>query len=155
MSFRITGLSAEPFHHLFGLSDDALAQYEARRVVADSKPGYPDRIEMCDAEVGASLILVNYAHLPAPGPYRASHAIFVREGASSRFDRIGVVPDVLRGRQLSLRAFDAEHMMIDADLVDGREVEALIVRLLANPRAAYIHAHFAKRGCYAGRIERA
>jgi hypothetical protein len=32
---------------------------------------------------------------------------------------------------------------------------ALIARLFADPRVAYIHAHNAKRGCYAARIERA
>jgi hypothetical protein len=41
-----------------------------------------------------------------------------------------------------------------ADLVDGREVEGLIERRLGNDTVAYIPAHYAKRGCYAGRIER-
>jgi hypothetical protein len=44
--------------------------------------------------------------------------------------------------------------MIDADLVDGREVEVLIDRLLSSPEVAYIQVHYAKRGCYAARIER-
>jgi len=46
-------------------------------------------------------------------------------------------------------------MLIDADVIDGREVESLIERLFANPRVAYIHAHNAKHGCYSGLIERA
>ena len=46
-------------------------------------------------------------------------------------------------------------MMVDADLVDGNDAHALIERLLATPEVATIHAHYAKRGCYAGRIERA
>ena len=58
-------------------------------------------------------------------------------------------------RPLSLRAFDARHMMIDADLAEGEQVEPLIRRLLENPAVAYIHAHNAKRGCYSGKIERA
>ncbi len=44
--------------------------------------------------------------------------------------------------------------MVDADLVDGREAETLIARLFADPQVAYIHAHYAKRGCYAARIDR-
>jgi len=68
---------------------------------------------------------------------------------------VNEVPDVMRRRMLSLRAFDAKGAMIDADLSDGREVEGLIERLLGNPRTAYVHAHSAKRGCYAARIERA
>jgi hypothetical protein len=44
--------------------------------------------------------------------------------------------------------------MVDADLVDGREIEGLIGRLFGDPRVAYLHAHYAKRGCYAARIDR-
>jgi hypothetical protein len=46
--------------------------------------------------------------------------------------------------------------MVDADLViAGGDLEPTVERLLANPEAAYIHAHYAKRGCYAARIDRA
>ncbi len=155
MSFRITGLPAEPFQHLFGLSDADLAAHGARRYVADARPGFPDRIEVRDAEPGESVLLVNYVHQGADTPYRASHAVFVREGASTSYDRIDEVPDALRSRAISLRAFDAEHMMVDADLLDGDVLEGGIDRLLANPTVAYVQAHFAKRGCYAARIERA
>jgi Protein of unknown function (DUF1203) len=61
---------------------------------------------------------------------------------------------VLRGRLLSLRAYDAKGMMVDADVVGGAEVEDLIKRLLDNAEVSYIHAHNAKRGCYAAHIER-
>ncbi len=154
-SFRITGLSAHAFQHLFGLTDDLLEQLGAKRYIANEKPGFPDRIELRDADPGESVLLVNYVHQPADTPYRASHAIFVREGATTTFDRQGEVPEVFRGRLLSLRAFDRAHMMVDADTADGNEVEKLIERLLANDQVAYVHAHFAKRGCYAARIERA
>jgi hypothetical protein len=155
MSFRILGLSPEPFLSLYGLPDAALAELGARRVVADAAPGYPDRVEMRDAAPGESLLLVNHVHHDVANPYRASHAIFVREGATRRYDVADAVPDVLRPRVLSLRAFDADDLMTDADLVDGRELERAVERMLADERVAYLHAHYAKRGCYAGRIERA
>jgi len=154
MSFRITGLSPQPFRHLFGLSDEELAKHGARRYVADTKPGYPDRIEVRDAETGEKLILLNYIHQPADNPYRASHAIFVREGAETAFDRTNEIPDALRSRQISLRAFDADDLMVDADVVDGRDMESVIERFFADPHIAYIQAHYAKRGCYAARIDR-
>jgi len=154
MSFRITGLAPEPFRPLFGLDDAQLAAKGIKRCVADSKPGFPDRIELRDAEPGESLLLLNYTHQPANSPYRSSHAIFVLEGARGRYDRIDEVPEVFRPRLLSLRAFDEQGLMVDADLVDGREVEGLIERFLGNDAVAYIQAHYAKRGCYAGRIER-
>ena len=155
MSFRIKGLGSEPFQHLYSLNDDELAHHGARRYVADRRPGFPDRIEVRDAEPGESLLLVNYVHQPANTPYRASHAIFVREGATETYDRVDEVPEVMRVRPISLRAFDPEDLMVDADLVEGRDLEDLIARFLLNPHVVYLHAHYAKRGCYAARIERA
>ena len=61
----------------------------------------------------------------------------------------------MRERIISLRAFDKDDLMIDADIADGREVKALIARLFADARVAYLHAHYAKRGCYAARVDRA
>ena len=155
MGFRITGLAAEPFRHLYGLSDPELKLIGVRRYVADTSPGFPDRIEMRDASVGESLLLLNHVCQPANTPYRATHAIFVREGAEHTFDRVDDVPEVMRTRFLSLRAYDVEGMMLDADVVDGKDIEAVISRFFASHHVAYIHAHNAKRGCYSGRIDRA
>jgi hypothetical protein len=60
----------------------------------------------------------------------------------------------MRIRPMSLRAFDADDLMVDADVVDGHQLERLIARFLADPRVAYVHAHYARRGCYAARIDR-
>ena len=155
MSFRITGLDPAPFAPLFGLSDAELAQRGARRMVVDAKPGFPDRVELRDLEPGETALLLNYVHQPADTPYRASHAIFVREGAVEAFAAIDQLPEVLARRPLSLRAFGADHMMVAADLVDGSLAAPAIERLLGDPRTAYVQAHYALRGCYAARIERA
>jgi hypothetical protein len=154
VTFRILGLEPGPFAHLFGLPDDALAAVGARRVISDAAIGYPDRIALRDAAPGESLLLLNYVHQPAETPYRASHAIFVAEQAGARFDAVGVVPEVLRVRPISLRAFDAAGEMTDADLAEGAQLEGVIERMLEVAETAYLHAHFAKRGCYACRIER-
>jgi hypothetical protein len=153
-SFRITGLSPEPFRRLYGLDDAALAAHGAKRYVVDETPGFPDRVEMRDLDPGERAILVNFTHQDAGTPYRSSHAIFVREGATERYDRTNEIPSAMRGRTLSLRAFDADGMMVDAGLTEGDAIEALIERLFANPAVAYIHAHNATRGCYSGRIDR-
>lgn len=154
MSFRVTGLDPSPFRHLFGLSDDELAREGVKRYVVDAKPGFPDRVEVRDLEPGETALLLNYTHQPADTPYRASHAIFVREGAEHAADMVDEVPEVIRVRPISLRAFNEAGEMVDADLVDGREIEPLIERFLANSGVAYLQAHYAKRGCYAARIER-
>jgi len=155
MTFRISALPRAQFEHLFNLSDDALAIQGAVRRIADAKPGFPCRISLADAEPGEVVILLHYEHQPARTPFRASHAIYVRPGADEALPEIGEVPQALRSRILSLRAFDAAGMMVDADLADGRDLEFGVQRLLADPCVAYLHAHFAKPGCYAARIDRA
>jgi hypothetical protein len=154
MSFQISGLPLEPFSALFGLDDAALTRYGARRCVADAKPGFPCRVTLEDAEPGERLLLLNYLHQAADTPFRSSHAIFVRENAIRSASYVNDVPAALRVRTLSLRAFDACGMMTDADLVDGANVEALVERLFHDPRTAYLHAHYAKPGCFAARIDR-
>lgn len=154
MSFRIHGLDPAPFRHLNGLSDDALAALGARRFVVDRKPGFPDRVELRDLEPGETAILLNFEHQPADTPYRSRHAIFVREGASRRSDMVDEIPEVLRRRAISLRAFSPQGDMLDADLVDGNELPALIERFFADPDVAYLHAHYAQRGCYAALVTR-
>jgi len=155
MHFRILGLEPAAFQPLFDLPTEALGARGIVRVRADATPGFPDRIEMRDAEPGETLLLVNHVHHDVANPYRASHAIYVREGARAAYDAVDAVPPCLRSRLLSVRAFDAAGMMIDAEVVDGTELESSIGRLLANPAAQTLHAHYAKRGCYAGRIVRA
>lgn len=152
MRFTVSGLSPEPFLPLYGLGDAELAQRRARRVVVDG-PGFPERIEMRDAEPGEMLLLVNYEHQPADTPYRSSHAVYVREGATDAWSG-DHIPEVMCRRLLSLRAFSRDGTMVDADVIEGREAESLIERQFADPNVAYIDAHYAKPGCYAARIDR-
>ncbi len=155
MSYVITGLDPAPFQPLYGLSDAALAAQGVIRMAVDEKPGLPCRVTLEDAEPGEKVLLLNYEHLPVATPYRSRHAIFVREGAEVAARCEDEVPDQLAIRLLSVRAFDAQGMMRDADVIDGPALEATIGRLFADSRTAYLHAHNAKRGCFAARIDRA
>jgi hypothetical protein len=155
MSYRVSGLDPAPFLHLYGLPDQELASFGVIRCRVDARPGYPDRVELRDMEHGETALLLNYTHQPANTPYRASHAIFVREGARRAATLVDELPEVLRERPLSLRSFDAADMMVDGRVVEGASAEPEILRLLGRPDIAYIQAHYANRGCYAARIERA
>ena len=155
MHFRITGLPAEQFAPLFDLSDDELAERGAVRRIADGRtPGYPCRISLTDSRVGDELLLVNYEHHAVASPYRMRFAVYVRRGEET-YDAVDEVPEQLRTRTLAVRAFDADGMMLAWELVDGRQLVAVIERLLAGPHAAYLHVHFAAPGCYAACIRRA
>jgi Protein of unknown function (DUF1203) len=151
--FRIKGLPAETFAPLFAMPDWALEKQGAVRRVAD-KAGYPCRISLTDAAAGDELILTNYEHHAVASPYRMRFAIYVRKGEQT-FDAVDEVPEQLRTRTLAVRGFDAGGMMTGWELIDGGKLEEAIERLLADPRTAYLHVHFAAPGCYAARIERA
>ena len=155
MSFLISALPVTPFRQLFDLSDEALLAQGVRRYVADECPGFPCRVSLADAALGERVLLVNYEHQPARSPYRASGPIFVREAARAAAPEIGEVPDALARRLLSVRAYDGEDLISNADVAEGRELEPLIARFFADPAVAYLHVHYARRGCYAARIDRA
>jgi hypothetical protein len=154
-SFRIVGLAPAAFAAYFGKTDDELAAVGARRHVVDEHPGFPDRIEMRDLEIGETVILLNYEHMNKPSPYRSSHAIFIREGATEAYDRVDEIPEVMRSRLLSVRSFTADGMMLDADVLPGTELSAWIVKSFGDPDVDFIDVHNAKRGCFSGRISRA
>jgi hypothetical protein len=153
MTYRISGLAPAMFRPLYGLTDADLAALGAVRVTADSHPGAPCRIALTDAPVGSAMLLVNHVSQPV-GPYRAAHAIFVREGEEVAGDYIDAIPPVFAPRILSLRGFDARGMMADALLTQPGEAVDGILRLFANPAIAVIHAHNAVRGCFAAKVER-
>jgi hypothetical protein len=152
MTFRIRGLPAENFTHLFDLSDvDLAAQGGVRRTVDGE---YPCRVSLTDSQPGEQLLLINYEHHPVASPYRMRFAIFVREGDQT-YDKVNEIPDQLRNRILAVRSFDAKAMMVDNKLVDGNEIEPVLEKLLAPANVDYLHIHFAAAGCYAAKVERA
>lgn len=155
MTFQVHALPYEPFAPLFRLSDDDLAKAGAARVVANSKPGFPCRVSLADAEPGETLVLLNYEHQPESTPYRASHAIFVREDARQAFPEVGEVPEVLTSRLISMRAFDRKHHMIAADVIEGSALRVTIPQMLRDPEVSYLHLHNAKPGCFAASVTRA
>lgn len=155
MAFRIQGLPVAPFAPLFGLAESELAAQGVLRREADDQGGFPCRVSLRDARPGETLLLLNYEHLPVSGPYRSRHAIYVREYAEEYRPEINEIPEVLASRLLSVRAFDASGMMLEADLIAGVVAARLIEQQLANPKVEYLHLHNAKPGCYAARVIRA
>jgi hypothetical protein len=153
--FRISPLPIGEFAPLFLLSDEELRSRGMRRLVADDKPGYPCRVSLEDAEPGETVILLPYEHHPGPGPYRSSGPIFVRERATPASLAVNEVPGSVRGRYLSVRAYDAEGTMVRSEVTEGRELPACVSALFADDRARYLHVHNARAGCYSCRVDRA
>jgi hypothetical protein len=154
MTYRIEGLDPSPFRPLFGLDDAALAGHRARRVVADSRPGFPCRVSLDDAEPGERLILVHHLSHAVETPFRASYGIYVREAATEAANYFDEIPPALARRTLGLRGFDDQGMLRAASLAVPGEADAAIRSLLARPEIASIHAHNAAAGCFAAKIVR-
>lgn len=152
--FQLIALPPTPFAPLFTLSDQALAQHGAQRHIATANTGYPCRISLEDAQQGDELLLLPYEHQPAASPYRASGPIYVRRGAVQRVLPADEVPPYLSSRLLSVRAYDAAHLIVDASVREGTHVAEEIERFFSNAEVAYLHLHFARRGCFACRVER-
>ncbi len=152
--FRFRALDTEPFAALFDQDDRQLRELGVRRMTVDEHPGTPCRISLCDAAIGETVLLLPYAHHDVDSPYRASGPIFVREHAQQAQPEPGKIPAFLLHRLLSVRAYDANAMMIDADCVPGDELATLIPRLFSDPAVRYLHVHNARPGCFNCAVER-
>jgi len=155
MNFQIKALHETDFAHLFTLSNEALAENNACRQIVETKGGTPCRVSLQDAQVGETVILTHYEHQPENSPYKASHAIFVREGATEAKLAVNEVPEAIRVRLISLRYFDANHMMVEADVVAGHEVSQRLTTAFEDPKIEYVHLHNAKPGCFHASAHRA
>lgn len=119
------------------------------RYVADAKPGYPCRHCLHDAEIGDVVVLATYDPFDIDSPYRSRSPIFVHEVPCPPPADLGVLPDQLTARQLSVRAFDGAAMMLDADVIAGTDLDDTLHRMFDNPGVDEIHIHNATRGCWA------
>jgi hypothetical protein len=153
MTYVVKGLDPKPYAELFGLPDDELAERGVVRMPV-TDPTFPCRVSLTDREIGESVLLLNHVSHEVANPYRASHAIFVTEGATEAAEFVDEVPPVFKPRVLSLRGFDRDGMMAEAILTQPGEADAGIRKLFENPEIETIHAHNATRGCFSAKIER-
>lgn len=154
MDYVIAGLPLQSFQPLFSLDDDALRARGMLRMQVDAKPGFPCRVTLEEAESGDTVLLLPWRHLDVATPYRADGPILVSESARATGLWRNAIPEQQRSRLLSVRAYDAEGWMQDAEVVDGAELEPLIERYFMQPEIDYLHVHNARRGCYACRVNR-
>jgi hypothetical protein len=152
MSFRVTGLPIELFRPLFALDDATLASRGIQRLRAEA--GWPDRIALQDSVGGESFLLLPFEHVAEHTPYRSTGPIFVDEHAAETAIYVDELPEQLRSRLLSVRAYDSKHEIIDAEVLEGATLVDTLPRFFGSPAFAYLHVHNARRGCYAARIER-
>jgi len=129
-----------------GAADHAL-------ISIDSPTGYPCRHCLRWASLGEQVVLFPFASIPAGHPYSESGPIFVHAKPCERYPAIGEYPTAFREHRV-FRAYDAQHNMVDAEIVNGSEPEEVIERLFENPRNEYLQARSATRGCFTFKVER-
>ncbi len=154
MTYVVKGLPAEDFSALIGLPDEALAERGAKRVIASSKPGFPCRVTLEDADPGETVLLVNHASNDVASPYRFAFAIYVREKAQRAAEFVGELPPVFFGRTISLKRFNEEGALVGASLATGPAIDAEIRAAFDDDAVASLHAHNAAPGCFAAEIRR-
>lgn len=155
MTFKIHPLPLAPFSPLFALDAATLEAIGARRMVAEAPHSAPCRVSLTDAEPGEALILLNHRHLDIPdSPYRSEGPIFVRETAVEPALQSGEVPDMLARRLLFVRAYDADSMMTDADVVEGVDLAGRLTDWFSDPAVTRVHIHTARRGCFMAEARR-
>ncbi len=154
MAFRIVALPYASFAPFFSMDEAALAANACRIISVPANPGYPCVVSLADAEIGERLLVANYTHLPEASPFRSSNAVYVRENAVHADLAVDEIPEMLTIRLLAVRSFDSEHMLVAADVIEGKDLADGVDRMLANKDAAYVHIHLARPGCYAARAIR-
>jgi hypothetical protein len=155
MNFLISGLPMKQFSDLFKLSDEALKAHNAKRCIADSKPGFPCRVSLVDAEPGETVLLLPFLHHKVDGPYRSSGPIFVRETAKCASLRVNELPEVVKNRLMSVRAYSKDSQMLASAVVEGSNLATQISEFFADDAVDYLHLHNAKPGCFSCRVDRA
>ncbi|HAP75703.1 MAG TPA: DUF1203 domain-containing protein [Acidimicrobiaceae bacterium] len=133
---------------------DVLRAGGGERYIADTNPGYPCRQCLLDAEVGEVLLLVSHDPFTIDSPYRARSPIFLHEQPCTPAATSARLPEQLTSRQLSVRAFDGNAMMVDAAVIDGADLDALLQRFFDDSSTVEVHVHNATRGCWATSVVR-
>ncbi len=133
---------------------DQLRATGGERYIADTKPGYPCRQCLRDADIGEPLVLVSHDPFTAHSPYRSRSPIFLHEQPCNAPTDLTTMPDQLTRRQLSVRAFDRNEMMIDAAVIDGTDLDATLRQFFEEQATNEVHVHNATRGCWATSVSR-
>jgi Protein of unknown function (DUF1203) len=123
-------------------------------MTVDSATGYPCRHCLSWAQPGERVILFPYPAIPAGHPYSETGPIFVHAERCQRYNATDEYPADLRNGR-AFRAYDANYNMIDAEVANGIEPEAVIGRLLQNLKTEFVDARSVTRGCFTFRILRA
>jgi hypothetical protein len=120
-----------------------------RRVV--DGPGFPCRHCLQLGEPGEEMLLGSW-DLPRPtGVYWTPSPIFLHARDCARFEAADTIaPTVLANGIVSVRSYDAAQLCLYdlGQVCAGPDVEAPLMRALADPRTRFVNIHTARPGCW-------
>lgn len=152
--FQVSSLDALEFNHFFDLSEKELSSINAIKMIAKTNPGYPCRVSLEDAQIGEEVLLLNYEHHKVNSPYKASGPVFIRRNVKTANLKTNQIPEMLKHRLLSLRAYNSSAIMIESETVKGENLADKIDMIFSNDLVNYIHIHNSGPGCYNCQINR-
>jgi len=151
MTFRCIAISTDEALRLrHAVTDDfghTVQRFELDRT-------YPCRHCLRKASGKSGMLLLSYQTPRPKSVYGQS--IFLCAADCARFNEPETIPDIVRNRLVSFRAFRANGMMIyDAnEIVEGDGQDLAVRRIFSRDDVAYINAHTAKAGCLLCHIDR-
>ena len=126
----------------------------ALRPLAVSDPhAFPCRACLRDAAVGEHVLLVSYCPFQGNSPFRSESAIYLHAEPCPPPIDPRVLPEQLRRRLLSVRSFDEQELLVEADIVEGEQLLTLAAALFSRPEVRVVYAYVARPGCFAARLE--
>ncbi len=154
MTYIVRGLDPAPYRALFEAPPEVLAENLAEWREIEAFGGHPCRVTLEEAQIGERVLLINFVSLDKPTPFRASHAIYVRENAQIAAVYEDCLPDMLVNRTLGLRGFTEDGYLHHGALAAAGEAHISIGELLRQSEVAYVDIHAAGYGCFIARAER-
>lgn len=154
VDYQIVGIDYQPYADYFAMSEAELKTHNAYLFVSDKCPDNPCRVSLEDAEIGETVLAIHYEHYAIEGPYRSAGPIFIREHAQPATVEPNVIPTFLRHRLLSVRGYNRNHIMIEADATRGDELEDVLRKQFSNSEVDVIHVHNAGPGCFNCAVQR-
>jgi hypothetical protein len=152
ISFRAIGMPAAEASRCRAASHD----HAGNAIIAMASTGAaPCRFTLTDHAEGVAMRLLSWPVPQPAGPYALHSPIFLSATGGAGWDAVDVVPPVVASRQVALRAYAANGMMVYAAnrlVLDDSHAEA-IRATLALPGVAFINIHTALAGCYLCRAE--
>lgn len=125
----------------------------------EAQGGEPCRDVLRRAQPGEQLILASFTPFTKPGPYHEYGPVFVLAEESSeqvlrdRLPAAGSPNDYLR-EQFAVRAYSEDEEIVNAALIEARDFDATIERLLRSNDVAFLHVRYPAYGCFSCRIDR-